>query len=148
MAGKSIDKGIQERKIRVLLCVSEIDGHDRGLKYIAKKLAEAGMEVVYISYKIIEEIVDTAIQEDVDAIGISSSTGGHLGVISDLMELLKAKGVDNKLVIAGGIIPTVDIPILQEMGVGRVFGPGTHSHEVVRYILENVDKKNDPMIRL
>jgi len=141
MAGKSIDKGIKERKIRVLLCVSEIDGHDRGLKYIAKKLAEAGMEVVYISYKIIEEIVDTAIQEDVDAIGISSSTGGHLGVISDLMALLKAKGVDNKVVIAGGIIPTVDIPILQEMGVGRVFGPGTHGHEVVHYILENVAKK-------
>lgn len=141
MVGVYIDKGIRERKIRVLLCVSEIDGHDRGLKYIAKKLAEAGMEVVYITYELFEEIAVTSIQEDVDVIGISSSTGGHITVISSLMESLKAKGADDKLVIVGGIIPSTDIPTLQEMGVGRLFGPGTRGDEVVNYILENSGKK-------
>ncbi len=130
-----INKDVQREKTRVLLCVSEIDGHDRGVKYIAKKLTEAGMEVVYVSYALPEEISDAAIQEDVNVIGLSSSTGGYMAVVSDLMELLKTKGADDKLVIVGGIIANADVPALEKMGVGRVFGPGTSGNEVVDYLL-------------
>ena len=141
MGGSSIDKRIEGRKIKVLLCVSEIDGHDRGLKYIARKLVESGMEVVYMDYGLTEEIVDAAIQEDVDVIGISGSTGGHLTVISDLKESLKAREADDKLVIIGGIIPSPDIPALQEMGIGGIFGPGISADEVINYILENLQER-------
>ncbi len=140
MAGGSTDKVIRERRTRVLLCVLEIDGHDRGLKYIAKTLAEAGMEVVYITFRTIEEIVSAAIQEEVDVIGISSSIGGHMTTIRDLMESLRLKGVDDKLVMLGGIIPTADIGGLREMGIGKVFGPGANGHEVIDYILKSVKK--------
>lgn len=133
-----IDKGIQP-KIRVLLCVAMIDGHDRGVKYIARKLRDAGMEVVYTTYDLIEEIADVAIQEDVDVIGISSSTASHTTIFSDVIQSLKAKGAEDKLVIAGGVIPTADIPILQKVGVRAVFGPGTSGDEVVNFILANFE---------
>ena len=134
------DKAIQI-KIRVLLCVATIDGHDRGIKYIARKLRDAGMEVVYTTCDVIEEIVDTAIQEDVDVIGISSSTASHTTLFSDIMESLKSKGAGDKLVIAGGIIPTADIPVLKEIGVSEVFGPGTSGDEVVDYIVTHMSTK-------
>lgn len=137
-----IDKGVQT-KIRVLLCVATIDGHDRGVKYIARKLRDAGMEVVYTTYDLIGEIVDVAIQEDVDVIGISSSTASHATLFSDVMELLKTKGAGDKLVIAGGVIPTADIPVLEEVGVRAVFGPGTSGDEVVDFILAHFDAEKN-----
>jgi methylmalonyl-CoA mutase C-terminal domain/subunit len=133
-----ISKSAHERRIRVLLTKNVLDAHDRGMKYIAKKLVEAGMEVVLASFGVAEDIVNTAIQEDVDVIGMSISTGGYMVIISDLMESLKARGMDDKLVIVGGVIPTEDLPALQEIGVGSVFGPGTLSDEVVNYILKNI----------
>lgn len=137
-----IDESIQI-KIRVLLCVATIDGHDRGVKYIARKLRDAGMEVVYTTYDLVKEIVDVAIQEDVDVIGISSSTASHTTLFSDVIDLLKVKGVEDKIVIAGGIIPTADVPILKKAGVKAVFGPGTSGDEVVKFILANFkDEKN------
>jgi methylmalonyl-CoA mutase C-terminal domain/subunit len=134
-----ISKSAHERRIRVLLTKNVLDAHDRGMKYIAKKLVEAGMEVVLASFGVAEDIVNTAIQEDVDVIGMSISTGGYMVIISDLMESLKARGMDDKLVIVGGVIPTEDLPALQEIGVGSVFGPGTLSDEVINYILKNIN---------
>lgn len=128
------DRETQKIKIKVLLCLSEMDGHDRGVRYIVKKLVEAGMEVVFITYGMNHEIIDTAIQENVDVIGISSSTGGHLSVISDITIALKARKIDDKLIIVGGIVPDADIPALLQMGVGKVFGPGTQSKDVANYI--------------
>lgn len=142
MVGSSTDKTDRWRRIRVLLCISEIDGHDRGLKYIAKKLQEDGMEVIYTTFQTAEEIAKVAIQESADVIGLSSSTGGHTTYISDLTSFLRKQGEGEILIIAGGIIPTVDIPGLKEMGVERVFGPGTHGYEVVNYIRGKLDERN------
>ena len=125
---------LQGKKTRALICVSEIDGHDRGPKYVTTSLKNAGMEVVFITYKVIEEVVNAAIQEDVDIIGISSYTGGHLTTIADLMKLLREKGLEHILVLLGGIIPTEDRPALKEMGVGEIFGPGTLADKIVDYI--------------
>lgn len=137
MAGASItDKSMQGRKIRVLLCVSVLDGHDRGLKYIAKKIAEAGMEVVYVTYEDVEEIAMTAVQEYVDVIGVSTSTGGHMVLFADLLASLRSKKLGHILVIGGGVVPSADIPRLREMGVMGIFGPGTHGDKVVEFIKE------------
>lgn len=133
MAGASIPD-IPGRKVRVLLSVSVLDGHDRGLKYIAKKVAEAGMEVIYIAHENVEEIAMTAVQEYVDVIGVSSSTGGHMVLFSDLLELLRKQKMNHVLVIAGGVIPSADIPRLREIGVGEIFGPGSHGDKVVDFI--------------
>ena len=131
------------RPIKVLVAKPGLDGHDRGVKYIARKLRDAGMEVVYTTYDLIGEIVDVAIQEDVDVIGISSSTASHATLFSDVMELLKTKGAGDKLVIAGGVIPTADIPVLEEVGVRAVFGPGTSGDEVVDFILAHFDAEKN-----
>jgi len=139
MAGASIPD-IPGRKIRVLLSVSVLDGHDRGLKFIAKKVAEAGMEVIYIAHENVEEIAMTAVQEYVDVIGVSSSTGGHLVLFSDLLELLRKQKMNHILVIAGGVIPSADIPRLREIGVGEIFGPGTHGDKVVEFIAQGIQR--------
>ncbi len=143
MAGEYTDKSFRERKIRVLLCVSFIDGHDRGLKYIAKQLLEAGMEVIYITYEFVEEIVAATIQEDVDVVGVSTSTSSHMTLFPDLINSLKAKEAGGVLIIAGGIIPTTDVPRLQEIGVDKVFGPGTFGDEVVRFIRETLQRREN-----
>jgi len=132
---------IPERRIRVLLGKSLLDVHDRGLRYIAKKLMEQGMEVIYTNFGPIEDITQTAAQEDVDVIGVGLFVGGHLENVSDLMESLKTKSLDDRLVIAGGIIPTDDIPALEEMGVAKVFGPGTRAIKVSEYIIRNIREK-------
>jgi len=139
MAGASIPD-IPGRKIRVLLSVSVLDGHDRGLKFIAKKVAEAGMEVIYIAHENVEEIAMTAVQEYVDVIGVSSSTGGHMVLFSDLLELLRKQKMNHILVIAGGVIPSADIPRLREIGVGEIFGPGTHGDKVVEFIAQGIQR--------
>lgn len=131
---------LQRKKIRVLICVSEIDGHDRGPKYVATSLKNAGMEVVFITYKVVEEVVNTAIQEDVDVIGIGSHTGGHLTTLADLINSLREKQLGHILVLAGGTIPNEDRPALKRIGVGEVFGPGTLSDKIVDYVLSTFQK--------
>lgn len=130
------------QKIRVLLAIFVLDAHDRGPKYIAAKLMQAGMEVIYISYGEIEEVAKAAIEEAVDVIGISNFIGSPRVIVADLMESLKRIGRDDILVLLGGIIPNEDIPVLQEMGVKGIFGPGTGSEEIINYILQNYQTRS------
>ena len=127
------------RKIRVLATKPGLDGHDRGIKVIANALMDAGMEVIYTGLRQSpEQIVETAIQEDVDAIALSILSGAHDFLFPRIMELLKAKGVDDVLVLGGGIIPDEDVPSLKEIGISEIFGPGTKTDEIVTYIRDNV----------
>ncbi len=128
-----------KKKIRVLAAKPGLDGHDRGIKVIANALMDAGMEVIYTGLRQSpEQIVETAIQEDVDVIALSILSGAHDFLFPRIMELLKEKGVDDVLVIGGGIIPDEDIPILKEMGIAEVFGPGTYTDDIVKYIKDNL----------
>jgi methylmalonyl-CoA mutase C-terminal domain/subunit len=127
------------KKIRVLATKPGLDGHDRGIKVIAHALMDAGMEVIYTGLRQSpEQIVETAIQEDVDVIALSILSGAHDFLFPRIMELLKEKGVDDVLVIGGGIIPDEDIPILKEIGISEVFGPGTYTDDIVKYIKDNL----------
>jgi len=127
------------KKIRVLATKPGLDGHDRGIKVIAHALMDAGMEVIYTGLRQSpEQIVETAIQEDVDVIALSILSGAHDFLFPRIMELLKEKGVDDVLVIGGGIIPDEDIPILKEIGIAEVFGPGTYTDDIVKYIKDNL----------
>jgi methylmalonyl-CoA mutase C-terminal domain/subunit len=128
-----------KKKIRVLTAKPGLDGHDRGIKVIAHALMDAGMEVIYTGLRQSpEQIVETAIQEDVDVIALSILSGAHDFLFPRIMELLKEKGVDDVLVIGGGIIPDEDIPTLKEIGIAEVFGPGTYTDDIVRYIKDNL----------
>ena len=128
-----------KKKIRVLAAKPGLDGHDRGIKVIANALMDAGMEVIYTGLRQSpEQIVETAIQEDVDVIALSILSGAHDFLFPRIMELLKEKGVDDVLVIGGGIIPDEDIPILKEIGIAEVFGPGTYTDDIVKYIKDNL----------
>ena len=128
-----------KKKIRVLATKPGLDGHDRGIKVIAHALMDAGMEVIYTGLRQSpEQIVETAIQEDVDVIALSILSGAHDFLFPRIMELLKEKGVDDVLVIGGGIIPDEDIPILKEIGIAEVFGPGTYTDDIVKYIKDNL----------
>jgi methylmalonyl-CoA mutase C-terminal domain/subunit len=125
--------------VKVLVAKPGLDGHDRGAKVMAIALKQAGMEVVYMGlHQTVEAIVQAAIQEDVDVIGLSIMTGGHLPIGRKLMELLAARGVDDVLVCVGGVIPRRDIALLQEMGVKGVFPGGSKLEEAVSFIRENV----------
>jgi methylmalonyl-CoA mutase C-terminal domain/subunit len=126
--------------IRVLLTKSQIDGHDRGIRYIARKLREAGMEIIFTRYKTTEDIVKSAIQEDVDVIGISFSVGGHTVVTAEVVNLMKKKDIKDTLIIVGGIIPEDDVPYLLGLGIGKTFGPGSYADDIVSYITSNVRK--------
>ena len=128
--------------IRVLVAKPGLDGHDRGAKVVAKALRDAGMEVIYTGLRQTpEQIVETAIQEDVDVIGLSCLSGAHMTLFPRVMELLKAKGVKDILVTGGGIIPLEDVPRLKKAGIAEVFGPGTTSDEIVTFINKNVGRK-------
>jgi methylmalonyl-CoA mutase C-terminal domain/subunit len=128
-----------KKRIRVLAAKPGLDGHDRGIKVIAHALMDAGMEVIYTGLRQSpEQIVETAIQEDVDVIALSILSGAHDFLFPRIMELLKEKGVDDVLVIGGGIIPDEDIPILKEIGIAEVFGPGTYTDDIVKYIKDNL----------
>jgi methylmalonyl-CoA mutase C-terminal domain/subunit len=123
------------RPIRVLVAKVGLDGHDRGAKVIASFLRDAGMEVIYTGLRQTPEmVVNAAIQEDVDVIGVSILSGAHMTVFPKIMTLLKEKGVDDILLTGGGIIPDNDMKQLQELGVGRLFPPGTDTGEIVNYI--------------
>lgn len=128
-----------EKKIRVLVAKPGLDGHDRGAKVISRSLRDAGFEVIYTGLRRTpEEIVSSAIQEDVDVIGLSILSGAHNVLFPKVMELLKEKGADDITVIAGGIIPDKDIPLLKKIGVAETFLPGSSTEDIVRWIQENV----------
>jgi methylmalonyl-CoA mutase C-terminal domain/subunit len=126
-----------KRPIRVLVAKVGLDGHDRGAKVIATALRDAGMEVIYTGLRQTPEmVVNAALQEDVDAIGVSILSGAHNTVLTKIMGLLKEKGMHDVLVTGGGIIPESDINTLQELGVGKLFAPGTPTTTIASYISE------------
>ena len=128
-----------DKKIRVLAAKPGLDGHDRGVKVVTSALMDAGMEVVYTGLRQTPtQIVEAAIQEDVDVIAMSILSGAHDYLFPKVMELLKEKGVDDMLVIGGGIIPDEDIPALKEAGIAEIFGPGTSTETIVKYIQGNI----------
>jgi methylmalonyl-CoA mutase C-terminal domain/subunit len=125
------------RPVRVLVAKVGLDGHDRGAKIIAAALRDAGMEVIYTGLRqTAEMVVNTALQEDVDAIGISILSGAHNTVFPKIIQLMKEKGLDDVLLTGGGIIPEEDIESLTNLGVGKLFHPGSHTHEIADYIKE------------
>ncbi len=129
------------RKIRVLAAKPGLDGHDRGVKVIAAALRDAGMEVIYTGLRqTAEQIVNAAVQEDVDVIAMSILSGAHDYIFPRVMELVREKGLDDVLVIGGGIIPDEDIPPLKEAGIAAIFGPGTNTKDIVDYIKGNLKK--------
>ena len=129
------------KKIRVLVAKPGLDGHDRGAKVVARALRDAGMEVIYTGlHQTADMIVETAIQEDVDVIGLSLLSGAHMTLFIDVANLLKKNGIEDVLVLGGGIIPEQDIPKLKKAGIAGVFGPGTHCNEIVDFIKKNVKR--------
>jgi len=130
------------RKIRVLLAKPGLDGHDRGVKVVARALRDAGMEVIYTGlHKSPEQIVEAALQEDVDVIGLSSLSGSHMALFPRVIELLKKNDMLNDiLVVAGGIIPDVDVPKLYEIGIEGIFGPGTDTIIIVNFIKSSLKR--------
>jgi len=130
-----------DRKIRVLVAKPGLDGHDRGAKVVARALRDAGMEVIYTGlHQTADMIVEAAIQEDVDVIGLSLLSGAHMTLFVDVAVLLKKKGMKDVLVIGGGIIPDEDVPKLKKEGISAVFGPGTPCEDIVFYIKKNVKR--------
>jgi methylmalonyl-CoA mutase C-terminal domain/subunit len=133
------------RKIRILAAKPGLDGHDRGIKVIANALMDAGMEVIYTGLRQSpEQIVETAIQEDVDVIALSILSGAHDFLFPRIMELLKDRGVADVLVIGGGIIPDEDIEGLKKAGIAEIFGPGTYSDDIIAYIRNNIKRSQEP----
>lgn len=129
----------EARKIRVLAAKPGLDGHDRGIKVICAALRDAGMEVIYTGLRQTpEQIVNAAIQEDVDVIALSCLSGAHGYLFPRVMELLREKGVSDILVLGGGIIPEEDIPALKAAGIAEIFTPGTNTGDIARYIEEAV----------
>jgi methylmalonyl-CoA mutase, C-terminal domain len=127
------------RKIRVVIAKPGLDGHDRGAKVIARALRDAGMEVIYTGLRQTpEQIVAAALQEDADAIGLSILSGAHMHICPRVMDLLREKGLDDVLVVIGGIIPDVDIAKLRDAGVKGIFLPGTPMQEIIDFIGRNV----------
>jgi methylmalonyl-CoA mutase C-terminal domain/subunit len=125
-----------ERKIRVLVAKVGLDGHDRGAKVVAAALRDAGMEVIYSGLrKTPEMIVEAALQEDVDAIGLSILSGAHMTLFPRVLQLMKEKGLNEVLLFGGGIIPAKDIAELKKMGVGEIFTPGASTADIVEYVL-------------
>ena len=127
------------RKIRVLIAKPGLDGHDRGVKVIARALRDAGMEVVYTGIRQTpEQIVNTAIQEGVDIVGLSSLSGAHNHLFPKVVQLLKERGSEDIHVFGGGIIPVDDIPELKKAGIREIFQPGTSTEDIIQYIHQNV----------
>jgi methylmalonyl-CoA mutase C-terminal domain/subunit len=130
------------RKIRALVAKPGLDGHDRGAKVVAHALREAGMEVIYTGlHQTVPGIVNQAVQEDVDVIGLSIMSGAHVPICKKLMALIREAGVQDKLVIVGGVIPNKDISVLKEMGVRGIFPGGTHFDEITGFIEAEVSKR-------
>ena len=139
-------KGImaeQERIIRVLVAKPGLDGHDRGAKVIARALRDAGMEVVYTGIRQTPRmIVETALQEDVDVIGLSILSGAHMELFPAIIAGLRANGMEDVLLLAGGIIPLEDQPELEKMGLKGIFGPGATTGDIITFIQETVEERS------
>jgi methylmalonyl-CoA mutase C-terminal domain/subunit len=125
--------------IRVIIAKPGLDGHDRGAKVVARALRDAGIEVIYTGlHQTPEQIVETAIQEDADAVGLSVLSGAHMTLFAKVLALFAERGIDDVLVFGGGIIPAADIPELQSLGVARVFTPGTPTQDIVDWVRSSV----------
>ena len=136
---------MSEQKIRVLVAKPGLDGHDRGAKVIARALRDAGMEVIYTGLRQTPEmIVNAALQEDVDVIGLSILSGAHNAIVPRVTELLKNNKMEDVLVLVGGIIPDQDLPLLKQSGVAGIFQPGTSMDEIVQFIRANVKPRGIP----
>ena len=134
---------MNERKIRVLVAKPGLDGHDRGAKVIARALRDAGMEVIYTGLRQTPEMIAAAaLQEDVDAVGISILSGAHNTLCPRIVNLLRENGMDDTLVLVGGIVPQEDIPTLKSNGVSEIFLPGTSTEDIVTFIRQNVRSEN------
>lgn len=132
-----------EKNIRVLIAKPGLDGHDRGAKVICRALRDAGMEVIYTGLRRTpEEIVNAAIQEDVDVIGLSILSGAHNILFPRIMNLLKEKGADDIFVLAGGVIPEKDVPKVKKIGISEIFLPGSSTQEIIKWIKGHVKKKS------
>jgi methylmalonyl-CoA mutase C-terminal domain/subunit len=130
------------RKIRVVVAKPGLDGHDRGAKIIARALRDAGMEVIYTGlHQTPEQIVETVIQEDADAVGLSILSGAHMTLVPRIVELLRAQGIDDVLLCVGGTIPADDIPELKRLGVAEVFTPGAPTQDIIAYIRDAVGQR-------
>lgn len=133
---------MEDRRIRVLIAKPGMDGHDRGAKVVARALRDAGMEVIYTGLRqTADMIVNAAVQEDVDAIGLSVLSGAHMHYFREVMALLREKGVDDIIVFGGGIIPDQDLPQLKEWGVGKVFTPGASTQDAAEYLRTEVQRR-------
>jgi methylmalonyl-CoA mutase C-terminal domain/subunit len=131
-----------KRKVRILVAKPGLDGHDRGAKVVARALADAGHEVVYTGlHQTPEMIANAAVQEAVDAVGLSIMSGAHMTLFPAVIKALKAKGVDDVVVFGGGIIPDDDLSALKEMGVARIFKPGVTTQEIAQWVEENVQSR-------
>jgi len=134
---------MNDKKIRVLVAKPGLDGHDRGAKIIARALRDAGMEVIYTGLRQTPEMIAAAaLQEDVDAVGISILSGAHNTLCPRIVNLLRENGMDDTLVVVGGIVPNDDIALLKEKGVSEVFLPGTSTEDIVKFLRENVKSRD------
>lgn len=132
-----------ERKIRVLIAKPGLDSHDRGAKVVARALRDAGMEVIYTGLRQTpEQIAETALQEDVDVIGLSILSGAHKALFPRIMRLLEQKGLSDVIVFAGGIIPEEDVSEIRKLGIREIFGPGTTTKKIIEYVRESVLSKD------
>jgi methylmalonyl-CoA mutase C-terminal domain/subunit len=127
------------RPIRVIVAKVGLDGHDRGAKVVARAFRDAGMEVVYTGlHRTPEEVVEAAVQEDVDVVGLSVLSGAHMTLVPRVLELMRERGLEDVLVVVGGIVPEEDAQALRRMGVAEVFGPGTETQALVRFVRQHV----------
>lgn len=130
-------------KLRVIVAKPGLDGHDRGAKVIARAFRDAGFEVIYTGLRQTpEQIVNAALQEDADVVGLSVLSGAHMALCPRIMELMKKEGLDDVLVVVGGIIPDQDIVKLKELGVAEVFQPGASTEDIITYVRQNARKKS------
>ncbi|KAA2264634.1 cobalamin B12-binding domain-containing protein [Solihabitans fulvus] len=131
-------------RIRVVVAKPGLDGHDRGAKVVARALRDAGMEVVYTGlHQTPEQVVETALQEDADAVGLSVLSGAHMTLFAKVIELLREKGAEDVVVFGGGIVPEEDLPKLAELGVAKIFTPGATTTEIVDWVRSNVAQAAD-----
>ena len=131
-----------DQPIRVLIAKPGLDGHDRGAKVVARALRDAGMEVIYTGIRQTPEMIaETAVQEDVDVVGVSILSGAHLDLFPRIVQLLHARGKGDVLLVAGGIIPDEDMPALKEMGFAGIFGPGTSTQDLVKFIRAKIAER-------
>ncbi len=132
---------MDDKKIRVLMSKPGIDGHWRGGIVVSRAIRDAGMELIFGGFQNVQQIVEAAIQEDVDIIGLSIHSGAHFAYTQEIIDLLKEKGVfDDIMILVGGVIPAIDFPKLREMGVANVYGPGSLTKDIIDFIQNNVKK--------